>query len=248
MWARAPAHAESARDSGRAARGACRASSVNCWPSVGFDVGADEQPVFGAPAGRASITRLSSGRTGICSSPRSGAWPDWGARPKSPIRIVTRRSPPRPTYWWSAAARPAWPRLRPLPRRARARSSLTSGSKFGGALGWRGDAEVGRLLDAATAQGVRLLARTLAFGVYDHNLVCASESLGETIPAVPAAPRARGTCASGCGRFVRGTLSRRPARSSARWSFRTTIVPALCSRARPTNTRAPSASLAGGAW
>ena len=52
---------------------------------------------------------------------------------------------------------------------------VTSGPEFGGALGWRGDAEVGRLLDAAAAQGVRLLARTLAFGVYDHNLVCASE-------------------------------------------------------------------------
>ena len=84
------------------------------------------------------------------------------------------------------------PRPRRRPRRARARCCVTSGSTFGGALGWRGDAEVGRLLEAAAARGVRLLPVRSAFGLYDHNLVCARESLADA---------AVGGAAAGAGRL-----------------------------------------------
>ncbi len=187
-----------------------RASSVNCWPSVDFDFGARQWPVLRAPAGRLLLQDFQVARTGICSSPRSAAWPAWGARPGSPIRIVTRRSPPRPTYWWSAAARPAWPRPRPL-RKAGARTLIvTSGSKFGGALGWRGDAEVGRLIDAATRAGRAPArpARWRSASTIITSCARANRSAKRYRPC-RAAPRARGICASGCGRFVRAPSSRR---------------------------------------
>jgi sarcosine oxidase subunit alpha len=54
---------------------------------------------------------------------------------------------------------------------------VTSGTELGGALGWRGDAEIGALAATLRGLGVAVLTRTMAFGVYDHNLVCATESL-----------------------------------------------------------------------
>jgi sarcosine oxidase subunit alpha len=159
-----------------------RASSVNCWPSVNFDVGS-VNGVFSAllPAGFYYKTFK---------------WPNWHWFEPSIRRMAgLGRAPkkPDPDRYEEIAAEAevlvigggvAGLAAAAAAAKAGARTLLvTSGSKFGGALGWRGDAEVGRLLDAAATHGVRLLARTLAFGVYDHNLVCASESLGEAMPA-----------------------------------------------------------------
>jgi sarcosine oxidase, subunit alpha len=61
---------------------------------------------------------------------------------------------------------------------------LTSGPTLGGALAGRGDSQVAELIGRAERAGVRRMTRTLAFGIYDHNLVCAREALP------PAAARA----------------------------------------------------------
>ena len=39
-----------------------------------------------------------------------------------------------------------------------------------------------QLLERAERSGVRLLTRTLAFGIYDHNLVCARQTLQRVRP------------------------------------------------------------------
>jgi len=62
-------------------------------------------------------------------------------------------------------------------RRARAPCWLASGEHPGGALAWGAEPEVAALAARARQLGVRIQLRTLAFGVYDHNLVCAGESL-----------------------------------------------------------------------
>src|SRR5260370_38185528 len=54
---------------------------------------------------------------------------------------------------------------------------LASGGALGGALAWRGDSQVAELIDRAQGSGVRQMTRTLAFGIYDHNLVGARETL-----------------------------------------------------------------------
>jgi sarcosine oxidase subunit alpha len=54
---------------------------------------------------------------------------------------------------------------------------LASAEHPGGALSWGADPEVAALAASARQQGVRIQRRTLAFGVYDHNLVCAGESV-----------------------------------------------------------------------
>ncbi len=62
--------------------------------------------------------------------------------------------------------------------RAGARTMLlASGEHVGGALSWRADPEVAALAASARQLGVRIQLRTLAFGIYDHNLVCAGESV-----------------------------------------------------------------------
>jgi sarcosine oxidase, subunit alpha len=56
---------------------------------------------------------------------------------------------------------------------------LTSGTALGGSLGWRADTSISQeitgLVAAAARLGVRVQTRTTAFGIYDHNLVCAAE-------------------------------------------------------------------------
>jgi sarcosine oxidase, subunit alpha len=159
-----------------------RAASVNCWPSVDFDLGA--------------VNGLFSSLLPAGFYYKTFKWPSWHWFEPSIRRMAgLGRAPTEPdpdryeeisveadvlvigggAAGLSAAAAAAQAGARTL--------LVTSGSTFGGALGWRGDAEVGRLLEAAAARGVRLLARTLAFGLYDHNLVCASESLADAASA-----------------------------------------------------------------
>jgi sarcosine oxidase subunit alpha len=67
--------------------------------------------------------------------------------------------------------------------RAGARTMLVaSGARLGGGLAWRDNAEVRELAAAAVAAGARILSDTVAFGVYDHNLVCACETLRPQAP------------------------------------------------------------------
>ncbi|MDE1922153.1 MAG: (2Fe-2S)-binding protein, partial [Gammaproteobacteria bacterium] len=157
------------------------AESVNCWPSVGFDLGAVNgwfSPLL--PAGFYYKTFK---------------WPGW--RPFEPaIRRMAglgRASLERGGEVYEEISENvdllvAGSCIAGLAAAAAAAEAgartvlLCAGREPGGALGWRGDAEVGDLLVRARRAGVRILTRTLAFGVYDHNLVCASERLAH-VPA-----------------------------------------------------------------
>src|SRR2546421_323039 len=63
---------------------------------------------------------------------------------------------------------------------------LSGGAEMGGALSWGPDPEVAALAASVRELGVRIQLRTSAFGVYDHNLVCAVESVSaEGAAALP---------------------------------------------------------------
>ncbi len=60
---------------------------------------------------------------------------------------------------------------------------LAGSDQLGGALAWRSDPEIAALILRAGRCGLRQMTRTMAFGIYDHNLVCARESLPrDTVP------------------------------------------------------------------
>ncbi|HEY4448807.1 MAG TPA: 2Fe-2S iron-sulfur cluster-binding protein [Steroidobacteraceae bacterium] len=162
------------------------AASVNCWPSVGLDVGA--------------LTGLFAPLLPAGFYYKTFKWPSWRLFEPAIRRLAgLGRAPTEPdpdhyeeisadaevlvvgagTAGLAAAAAAA---------RAGARTLLlSSGMRVGGALGWRGDPEVARLEAAARSAGVQILERALAFGVYDHNLVCALETLsGEGRRDLPA--------------------------------------------------------------
>ena len=83
----------------------------------------------------------------------------------------------QPMCWWWAAGSPAsrrrWRRHARGPACSCSRAMPTSAARLAGAA----DPEVAGLVAEARRLGVQLLTRTLAFGVYDHNLVCACESV-----------------------------------------------------------------------
>ena len=152
------------------------ASSVNCWPSVGVDAGA-LAGLFAAllPAGFYYKTFM---------------WPSWRLFEPAIRRMAGfGRAPTEPDadHYEEAAATTdvlvvgggvAGLGAAAAAARAGADTSLvTSGTRLGGALSWRADREAEELAASARELGVRFLTRTLAFGVYDHNLVCACESV-----------------------------------------------------------------------
>ncbi len=166
------------------------ASSVNCWPSVGFDLGV-LSGAFSAllPAGFYYKTFK---------------WPSWHLFEPFIRRMAGLGRPsaePDPDRYEEIAAGAdvlvVGGGLAGLSAAVAAAAAgadtllLTGGAEFGGALGWRSDPQIAALIEAAQRTGVRLLTRTLAFGVYDHNLVCAREVLEQ--PAAPAR-----TAAAGC--------------------------------------------------
>jgi sarcosine oxidase, subunit alpha len=152
------------------------AESVNCWPSVGFDVGA---------------------LTGACAALmpagfyyKTFKWPNWHLFEPAIRRMAgLGRAPTAPDadhYEELAAdadvlvvgAGIAGLTAAVAAARAGARTMLlASGEHPGGALSWGADPEVAALAASARQLGVQVLLRTLAFGVYDHNLVCAGESV-----------------------------------------------------------------------
>jgi sarcosine oxidase subunit alpha len=153
------------------------AQSLNCWPSLGFDLGGINN-WFSAvlPAGFYYKTFK---------------WPSWHLfeptirRMAGLGRISRERDPDRyeevavsvdvlvvgggiaGLAAAIAAAEAGAPTL-----------LLTSAPVLGGALGCRSDPEALVLIGKAQVLGIRILTRTTAFGIYDHNLVCAQQLLG----------------------------------------------------------------------
>ena len=91
---------------------------------------------------------------------------------------------------------------------------ISAGPHLGGMAGWRHDAATLELIARAEKSGMRILCDTLAFGAYDHNLLCAAQRLPDVHAASDAAPvlrerlwkiRAR-SIISACGAFERPLL------------------------------------------
>jgi sarcosine oxidase subunit alpha len=152
------------------------AASVNCWPSVGFDVGA----LMGACA-----ALLPAGFYY-----KTFKWPNWHLFEPAIRRMAgLGRAPTAPDadHYEEIAAETevlvvgagiAGLTAAVAAARAGARTMLlASGEHPGGALSWRADPEVAALAASARQLGVQMLLRTQAFGIYDHNLVCAGESV-----------------------------------------------------------------------
>jgi sarcosine oxidase subunit alpha len=158
------------------------AASVNCWPSVGFDAGAALSRVAALlPAGFYYKTFK---------------WPNWHVYEPMIRRMAglgRASGEPDPDRYEEAAAQAevvvvggGLAALSAAVAAAEAGADtllLGSGPAFGGALAWRADALVTELVLRAERCGVRRMPRTMVFGIYDHNLVCAREML----PAPPAA-------------------------------------------------------------
>jgi sarcosine oxidase subunit alpha len=154
------------------------ASSINCWPSVRFDLGAINSRFSGLlPAGfyyktfkwpnwhwfEPAIRRMAGlGRASL------EADPDRYEELAAMVDVLVVGGGISGLSVAGAAARSG------------AHTMLISLSgALGGALGWRGDGEVAALAASAARAGVRVLMRTMAFGVYDHGLVCARETLAQ---------------------------------------------------------------------
>ncbi|HEV2228237.1 MAG TPA: 2Fe-2S iron-sulfur cluster-binding protein [Steroidobacteraceae bacterium] len=165
------------------------ARSVNCWPSAGFDVGA----LIGAVA-----PLLPAGFYY-----KTFKWPSWRWFEPAIRRMAGMgRAPTAPdgdTYEEIAASADvlvvgggiAGLAAALAAARAGAATMLVAcGARLGGGLAWRDDPEVRGLAAAALAAGVRILARAVAFGIYDHNLVAACETVRCDGPPDPA-PRLR---------------------------------------------------------
>jgi sarcosine oxidase subunit alpha len=152
------------------------AASVNCWPSVEFDVGALNSKVAALlPAGFYYKTFK---------------WPNWQLFEPAIRRMAglgRASGEPDPDRYEESSAHAdvlvvggGLAGLCAAVSAAEAGADtllLTSAPSLGGALAWREDPEVAQLILRAGRCGVRQMTRTLAFGIYDHNLVCARESL-----------------------------------------------------------------------
>ena len=160
------------------------AASVNCWPSVEFDLGAINNRIAALlPAGFYYKTFK---------------WPDWHFFEPTIRRMagLGRASGERdPDRYEEIAAQAevlvvgggiAGLSAAVAAAEAGADTLLLGGSPaLGGALTGLSDPELDALIERARRSGVRLMTRTLAFGIYDHNLVCARETLHPA--AAPAA-------------------------------------------------------------
>ena len=156
------------------------AVSVNCWPSVGFDVGA--------------INGLLSGLLSAGFYYKTFKWPNWQVFEPAIRRMagLGRASGlPDPDRYEEVAATAdvvvvggGLAGLSAAVAAAEAGATtvlLTSGTALGGHFSWGTNteqvAQIATLIAAAKRGGVRVLMRTLAFGVYDHGLLCARETL-----------------------------------------------------------------------
>jgi sarcosine oxidase subunit alpha len=166
------------------------ARSVNCWPGVGFDVGA--------------LTGAAAGLLPAGFYYKTFKWPNWHWYEPAIRRMAGMgRAPTLPDadhYEEAAAAADVLvvgggiTGLTAALAAARAGAAtllLTGSARPGGGLAWRDNPQVRELAGAAVAAGVTLLTSTLAFGIYDHNLLCALETLSPDGAAVPAPPLLR---------------------------------------------------------
>jgi len=152
------------------------AASVNCWPSVGFDVGAVNDWLSAMlPAGFYYKTFM---------------WPDWHLfEPwiRRAAGLGRASGLPDPDHYEEISAvadvlvvGAGLAGLSCAVAAAAAGAStvlLASSATLGGRLEWRADPRILALVAEARRLDVRILTRTLAFGVFDHNLLCAVESL-----------------------------------------------------------------------
>lgn len=152
------------------------ANSVNCWPSVGFDLGAVNN-LFARvlPAGFYYKTFK---------------WPNWHWFEPFIRRMagLGRASGlPDPDRYEEASAAVdvlvigggiAGMHAAAAAAEAGACTWLLSlGTRLGGGAAWRKDEEVDALTRRLGSLGVRILTRTIAFGTYDHGLIGACEHL-----------------------------------------------------------------------
>ncbi|HEV7612213.1 MAG TPA: 2Fe-2S iron-sulfur cluster-binding protein [Steroidobacteraceae bacterium] len=172
------------------------AASVNCWPSVRFDLGAVNNRMAALlPAGFYYKTFK---------------WPDWHLYEPSIRRMAglgRASGEPDPDRYEEAAAQAdvlviggGLAGLSAAVAAAEAGADtllLASGSALGGALAWRDDSQIAALIVRAERCGVRQMTRTLAFGVYDHNLVCARESRSPAPTRIATGSIATGSIATG---------------------------------------------------
>jgi sarcosine oxidase subunit alpha len=156
--------------------GGLAAASVNCWPTVAFDIGAVNNRLSGLlPAGFYYKTFK---------------WPNWQVFEPTIRRMagLGRASGERDADRYEEVASQAdvlvvgggIAGLSAAVSAAEAGADtllIASSVKLGGALAWRDEPEVADLIARAERCGVRRMTRTLAFGIYDHNLVCARETL-----------------------------------------------------------------------
>jgi sarcosine oxidase, subunit alpha len=153
------------------------AASVNCWPSVGFDV--------------AAINNWFSALLPAGFYYKTFKWPNWHVYEPSIRRLAgfgrasLESDPDR--YEEIAISADVLVIGAGATGLAAAVGAARSGAEvlllggsphLGGRLGYqKNDARTAALIKEAQQLGVRILTRTLAFGVYDHNLVCARQAI-----------------------------------------------------------------------
>ena len=166
------------------------ARSVNCWPGVGFDLGA-LTGLFAAlmPAGFYYKTfKWPSWR-----------WYEWAIRRmagmgRAPLEADADRYEEVAGRADVLVVGAGITGLAAAVAAARAGADtmlVSRGERTGGGLAWRDNAAVRELTARALALGVRVLTNTVAFGIYDHNLVCACETLIADGAAAPQRLRER---------------------------------------------------------
>jgi sarcosine oxidase subunit alpha len=150
------------------------AESVNCWPSVKFDAA--------AVIGRFSAV-LPAGFYY-----KTFKWPDWhlfepGIRRLAGLgRIARARDPDRyDEIAFTVQILVVGGGISGLHAAISAAESgaevllLNASAHLGGIAGYEAEPTVHALISRVTELGIRVLTRTMAFGVYDHNLVCARQ-------------------------------------------------------------------------
>jgi sarcosine oxidase, subunit alpha len=162
------------------------ARSVNCWPNVGFDV--------------AAINNWFSALLPAGFYYKTFKWPNWHLYEPSIRRLAgfgRASSEPDPDRYEEIAisadvlvigAGVTGLAAAVGAARSGAEVLLLGGSShLGGRLGYQTNVRTAALIKEAQQLGIRTLTRTLAFGVYDHHLVCARQVIAEGVNSHDAA-------------------------------------------------------------
>jgi sarcosine oxidase, subunit alpha len=154
------------------------AQSVNCWPSARFDLG--------------SVNSWFSAMLPAGFYYKTFKWPSWHLFEPAIRRMagLGRASRERdPDRYEEIAVNPdilvvggGIAGLAAAIAAAEAGAHtvlLTCAPELGGSAGYHSDPKALALSARVRALGIRVLTRTVAFGIYDHNLVCARQLVGE---------------------------------------------------------------------